>query len=419
MGIIEKVDPEVAEIINAEQARQSETLELIASENHASAAVMEALGSVLTDKYAEGYPNKRWYCGCENMDDIEQLAIARAKRLFSAEHANVQAHSGTTANLAVYMAALNPGDKIMGMNLAHGGHLSHGLAANVSGMFYKVTSYNVREDTELLDLDQIRDQALAEKPDILVVGASAYPRTIDFEALGAIADEAGCPMLADIAHIAGLVVAGQHPHPFPHADFVTSTTHKTLRGPRGGLILCAKAWAKKIDAAIFPGMQGGPFMHSVAAKAVAFHEALNPDFVEYAKQIIVNAKAMADELMAKGWRLVSGGTDNHLMLVDLRSRLDDVTGHQAAQWLASAGIVTNKNLIPFDTRPPMATSGIRLGTPAVTTRGMGVDEMKLIADWIETVLTSGGDEGVIKKVHKEVLELCRQNPIPSNGKYTS
>ncbi len=419
MSIIDKVDPEVAKIVNAEQVRQSETLELIASENHASAAVMEALGSVLTDKYAEGYPHKRWYCGCENMDDIEQLAIDRAKRLFSAEHANVQPHSGTTANLAVYLAALKPGDKIMGMNLAHGGHLSHGLAANESGKFYKVTSYNVREDTELLDLDQIREQALAEKPDILVVGASAYPRTIDFKALGEIADEVGCPMMADIAHIAGLVVAGQHPHPFPHADFVTTTTHKTLRGPRGGLILCAKAWAKKIDAAIFPGMQGGPFMHSVAAKAVAFHEALNPDFVEYAKQIIINAKALADELMAKGWRLVSGGTDNHLMLVDIRSRLEDVTGDQAAQWLASAGIVSNKNLIPFDTRPPAVTSGLRFGTPAVTTRGMGVDEMKLIADWIETVLTCGGDEGVIKKVHRQVLELCAQKPIPSNGKYTS
>lgn len=419
MSVLDKVDPEVAEIIAAEQIRQSETLELIASENHASAAVMEALGSVLTDKYAEGYPNKRWYCGCENMDDIEQLAIARAKHLFSAEHANVQAHSGTTANLAVYLAAMNVGDKIMGMSLAHGGHLSHGLSANESGKFYKVTSYGVREDTEMLDLNQIRDQALAERPDILVVGASAYPRTLDFEALAGIADEVGCPMLADIAHIAGLVVAGQHPHPFPHADFVTTTTHKTLRGPRGGLILCAKAWAKKIDAAIFPGMQGGPFMHSVAAKAVAFHEAMSPGFVEYAKQIIINAKALAESLMELGWRLVSGGTDNHLMLVDLRSRMEDLTGHQAALWLASAGLVANKNLIPFDTKPPAVTSGIRLGTPAVTTRGMGVDQMKQIAHWIDTVLTSGGDEGVIKKVHKQVLELCRQNPIPSNGKYTS
>ena len=419
MSVMDKVDPEVAEIIRAEQTRQSETLELIASENHASAAVMEALGSVLTDKYAEGYPNKRWYCGCENMDDIEQLAIARAKRLFRAEHANVQAHSGTTANLAVYLAAMKPGDKIMGMNLAHGGHLSHGLSANESGKFYNVTSYSVREDTEMLDLDQIRDQALAERPDILVVGASAYPRTIDFEGFGAIAEEVGCPMLADIAHIAGMVVAGVHPHPFPHADFVTTTTHKTLRGPRGGLILCTKAWADKIDSAIFPGMQGGPFMHSVAAKAVAFHEAMRPDFVDYARKIVDNAKTLAEALMGLGWRLVSGGTDNHLMLVDLRSRLDDLTGHQAANWLAAAGIVTNKNLIPFDTRPPKTTSGIRLGTPAITTRGIGQEQVKQIAEWIDAVLMSGGDEAAVKKVHRQVLDLCTEHPIPSNGKYTA
>jgi len=414
MSTLEKVDPEVAAIIESERRRQAETLEMIASENHASTPVLQALGSVMTDKYAEGYPQKRWYAGCENMDDIEQLAIDRAKKLFGAEHANVQPHSGTTANLAVYLAALKPGDKIMGMNLAHGGHLSHGLEVNQSGQFYKVVHYSVRRDTERLDMDQVRQLALAERPDMLVCGASAYPRIIDFEAFGQIAREVGCLLMADIAHIAGLVVGGVHPHPLPHADFVTSTVHKTLRGPRAGLILCKKQWAQKIDAAIFPGCQGGPFMHGIAAKAVAFHEAMSPQFKQYAENIVRNARTLAQELMQRKWRLVTGGTDNHLMLVDLRSRREQLTGNQAAQWLARAGIIANKNLIPFDPRSAVQTSGIRLGTPAVTTRRMGPDEMKLIAGWIDTILMSDGSSDLLDRIRSDVLELCRSFPIPDN-----
>jgi glycine hydroxymethyltransferase len=350
------------------------------------------------------------------MDTIEQLAIDRAKRIFKAEHANVQPHSGTTANLAVYMAVLKPGSKIMGMRLDQGGHLSHGLGINLSGTFYKASHYGVRRDTEMLDLDEVRWLVMAEKPDMLVVGASAYPRTIDFAGFGEIAKEAGCMLLADIAHIAGLVVGGVHPDPVPHSDFVTTTTHKTLRGPRGGVILCRSKYAKAVDTAIFPGMQGGPLMHAVAAKGVAFLEAMQPAFKQYAAAIVANARTLAEELLAMGWRLVSGGTDNHLMLVDLRSRQADLTGRVAANWLAEAGIIVNKNTIPFDPRPPIDASGIRLGTPALTTRGMGTAEMKTIARWINEVLASKGDRFALEKVHNGVLELCQQFPIPDQDR---
>jgi len=414
MNRLEKVDPEVARTIMAEQKRQAETLEMIASENHVSLPVLVALGSVLTDKYAEGYPGKRYYCGNQNVDSIERLAIQRAKKLFGAEHANVQPHCGTSANLAVYLAALRPGEKILGMELAHGGHLSHGMKVNASGKFYKTFGYGVSPDTERIDMDEVRRKALELRPDILVAGASAYPRIIDFEAFGKIAEEAGCPLLADIAHIAGLVVSGVHPSPVPHSTFVTTTNHKTLRGPRGGIILCRKAWAAKIDAAVFPGLQGGPLEHVIAAKAVAFHEAMKPEFTEYAAAVVANAKALAEELLAAGWRLVSGGTDNHLLLVDLRSRDAELTGQTASDWLARAGIITNKNVIPFDSRGPADTSGIRLGTPALTTRGMGVGEMKTIAHWIDKVLTSAGDEVLLEDILGNVLELCGQFPIPNH-----
>jgi glycine hydroxymethyltransferase len=412
MGFLEKVDPRVAEIIRAEQRRQGETLEMIASENHVSSAVLEAAGTVFTDKYAEGYPGRRWYCGCENADAVEQLAIDRAKQLFGAEHANVQPHSGTSANLAVYLAALKPGMKIMGMRLDQGGHLSHGLEINLSGICYKAIHYGVRRDTETLDMDEVRSQALSERPDILVAGASAYPRVIDFAAFGKIAREVGCPLLSDIAHIAGLVVGRVHPDPVPHSDFVTTTTHKTLRGPRGAVILCRHQHAKAVDRAIFPGIQGGPLVHVIAAKAVAFLEAMRPDFRDYAAAIVANAQALAGELMARGWRLVSGGTDNHLMLVDLRNRRADLTGHVAATWLASAGIIANKNAIPFDPRPPVEASGVRLGTPALTTRGMKAAEMKRIAAWIDRVLMSNGEDSLLTGVAREVREFCGQFPIP-------
>lgn len=414
MNALQKADPEIAGLIQAERLRQNDTLELIASENHVSGPVLVALGSILTDKYAEGYPGKRYYCGNANIDSAETICIERAKKLFGAEHANVQPHCGTSANLAVYMACLKPGDKIMGMALPHGGHLSHGMRLNVSGLFYETSTYGVDQETERLDMDQVRKLVLEHRPKLLIAGASAYPRTIDFEAFGQIAREAGCLLLADIAHIAGLVVGGVHPSPLPHATFVTTTNHKTLRGPRGGITLCKSEWAKRIDSAVFPGLQGGPLEHVIAAKAVAFCEAMKPEFKQYAATIVANAKALADEIMARGWRLVSGGTDNHLLLIDLRSRRPDLTGHQAAEWLASAGLITNKNTIPFDERTPMHTSGIRMGTPALTTRGMGPAEMKTIADWTDKVLNSDGDQGVINAVGKEVLEMCRQFPIPNN-----
>jgi glycine hydroxymethyltransferase len=415
MASLAMVDPEVSRIINAERKRQGNTLELIASENHVSAAVLEALGTVLTDKYAEGYPGSRWYCGCENVDSVEQLAINRAKKLFCAEHANVQPHCGTSANLAVYAAALKAGDKIMGMSLAHGGHLSHGRSNNLSGRFYRAVHYSLNRETEMLDMDEIREQALTERPDILVVGASAYPRTIDFSAFGEIATEVDCPLLADIAHIAGLVVGGVHPDPVPYSDFVTTTNHKTLRGPRGGVILCRAKWADRIDASVFPGLQGGPLEHVIAAKAVALGEAMHPAFKDYATAIVANAKVLASELMSHGWRLASGGTDNHLMLVDLRSRVEDLDGHTAATWLSRAGIVCNKNAIPFDSRPPSKASGIRLGTPAVTSRGLGTEHMKQIADWVDQILISGGDEQKSSQVRHAVEELCKEHPVPNSS----
>ncbi len=412
MSLLDKVDPQVAQLVQAEHDRQAGTLELIASENHASPAVIEAMGTVLTDKYAEGYPRKRWYSGCENADAVEQLAIDRANELFGTEHANVQPHSGTSANMAVYLAGLKPGAKIMGMNLSHGGHLSHGYEVNISGKFYQAVNYGVAEGSELLDMDAVAEQARKERPDMIVVGASAYPRIIDFEAFSSICKEVGAVLLADIAHIAGLVAAGVHPSPAGCAEYITMTTHKTLRGPRGGMILCKEEFAKPIDSAVFPGIQGGPLVHVIAAKAVAFGEALQPAFKQYAQNVIDNAKALAGELSAKGWRLVSGGTDNHLLLIDLRSRLPELTGKEAAGWLASSGLVANKNTIPFETRSPFKASGIRLGSPALTTRGLGVEEMKTVADWVDRVLTSDGDEQTIADVRGQVAEMCKAYPIP-------
>jgi len=414
MERLEELDPEIMELIRAEHTRQNSTLELIASENHVSIPVLKSLGSVLTDKYAEGYPSRRWYCGCCEVDKIEQLAIDRAKKLFGAEHANVQPHSGTTANTAVYLAALKPGDKIMGMELSHGGHLSHGMNLNISGILYETASYGVDRETEMLDMDKIRQQVLKEKPDMLVVGASAYPRKIDFDAFGSIAREAGCLLLADIAHIAGIVAAGLHPSPAA-ADFITTTNHKTLRGPRGGIILCHKQWEKKIDTAIFPGIQGGPLMHSIAAKAVSFLEALQPEFRDYIQAVLDNAKVMARRLMEKGWRLVSGGTENHLMLVDMKSRLPEVTGEIAADWLQRANIICNKNVIPFDSGGPLKPSGLRLGTPAITTRGLDTRESEELADMIDKVLMSRGNESTISQVKENVVALCEQHPVPNHN----
>lgn len=414
MSALEQTDPRVANIIQAEQTRQSETLELIASENHTSRAVMEASGSCLTDKYAEGYPHRRWYCGNEHIDAVEELAVARICELFGVEYANVQPHSGTSANIAVYMAALEPGDKVMGMRLDHGGHLSHGMKLNFSGRQYDIVSYGVREDNELIDYDQLREQALSERPKMLVVGASAYPRVLDFDKLGQIASEAGCLMLADIAHIAGLVAAGVHPSPAKCADFITTTTHKTLRGPRGGVIMAKEEWAKKLNVAVFPGIQGGPLMHAIAAKAVAFGEALSDDFKKYAARVVENARTLAEAIKDAGWRLVSGGTDNHLLLIDLRGRNEELTGAEASNWLEAAGIIANKNGIPFDPRPPLKTSGIRLGTPALTTRGMGAEQMKQIAGWIDQVLSSGGDEKAISRIREQVRELCGGFPVPNS-----
>ena len=412
MGIfadLNQFDPEVYEAIKNEFLRQENNLELIASENHASWRVLVTMGQVMSNKYAEGYPGKRYYGGCEFVDVVENLAIERAKKLFGADFANVQPHSGTQANMAVYLAELQPCDTIMGMDLSHGGHLSHGSPVNFSGLNYKVVHYGVRRDTETIDYDQVRSLAKRHKPKIIVVGASAYPRIIDFQKFREIADEVGAKLLVDIAHIAGLVAAGVHPTPVPYAEYVTTTTHKTLRGPRGGMIMGKKEYEKKLNSRVFPGTQGGPMMHVIAAKAVAFKEAMTEEFKNYQEQIVKNAKALAERLLEKGYRLVSGGTDNHLMLVDLTNK--GITGKQAEEALGLANITVNKNTIPFETRSPFDPSGIRIGTPAVTTRGMKEEEMRLIADYIDEVLTNIENEDKIKEVGKKVKELCDSFPI--------
>ena len=407
---LRRVDPEIFDAITAEEKRQRENIELIASENFASRAVMEAQGSVLTNKYAEGYPRKRWYGGCENVDVAEQLAIDRAKRLFGAEHVNVQPHSGAQANMAVYFAAIKPGDKILTMNLAHGGHLTHGHPANFSGKFYQVTHYGVDEKTEQIDYDALQKQAEEVRPVMITAGASAYPRTIDFPRLRQIADSVGAILFIDMAHIAGLVAGGQHPSPIPYAQFITTTTHKSLRGPRGGIVVCEEKFAKQIDSMLFPGVQGGPLMHVIAAKAVCFHEALQPQFREYQRQVVINAKALAAGLAKHGYRIVSGGTDNHLMLVDLRPK--EINGKEAQEVLDRAGITVNKNAIPFDTYPIFKPGGIRIGTPAVTTRGMKEEDMLEIADLIAEALSNRADADALERVRRKVLDLTRRFPLP-------
>jgi glycine hydroxymethyltransferase len=407
-------DPELFASIQKEYGRQQDGIELIASENYASKAVMEAQGTVLTNKYAEGYPGKRYYGGCEYVDVAERLAIDRVCKIFGAEAANVQPHSGSQANMAVYMSLLKPGDKVLGMSLAHGGHLTHGSPVNFSGRLYQIVAYGLDPSTERLDYDAIRELAKKEKPKMIIAGASAYPRIIDFETLGSIAKEVGCDLVVDMAHIAGLVAAGLHPTPIPHATYTTSTTHKTLRGPRGGLILGTTEKMKAANSLIFPGIQGGPLMHVIAAKAVAFAEALKPEFKEYQRQVIENAKALAEALQNEGLRLVSGGTDNHLMLADL-TKFDDgsISGKDAEAWLDRAHITVNKNSVPGDTRSPFVTSGIRIGTPAATTRGFGKAEMKQLSGWITSVLRSKGDEAAITKIGAEVKALCGKFPVYS------
>jgi glycine hydroxymethyltransferase len=406
---IEKVDREVAEIIKHEVKRNRETLLMIASENYADEAILQAQGSVFTNKYAEGYPGKRFYQGVGNSDDIEQLAIDRAKKLFGAEHANVQPHSGSQTNQAVYLAVLKPGDSLLGMNLAAGGHLTHGAPASSSGKLYQAHSYGVNKDTFLLDYDEILKTAQEVKPKIIVAGASAYPRAIDFKKFREIADSVGALLLADMAHYAGLVAAKLYPDPVPYCDFVTTTTHKTLRGPRGGLILCKEKYAKAINSAVFPGLQGGPLMHVVAAKAICFGEAMKPAFTEYQRQVIKNAQVLAQELINKGYKVLTGGTDCHLILVDLR--VNNLTGKDAALALEKAGITLNKNGVPFDTQNPFITSGIRIGTPAITTRGMKEKEITLIAGWIDDVLKNINNEAVIKAAGEKVKKLCSRFPV--------
>lgn len=405
--IISKIDPEVASAIEMETSRQGQKIELIASENFVSEAVMEAMGTPLTNKYAEGYPGKRYYGGCEFVDIVENLARERAKKIFSAEHANVQPHSGAQANMAVFFAVLNPGDTVMGMDLAHGGHLSHGMVKNISGKYFKVVSYGVRMDNQMIDYDQAREIAIKNKPRLIIAGASAYSRIIDFKKFREIADEVGAYLMVDMAHIAGLVAAGLHPNPVPYADFVTTTTHKTLRGPRGGMILCREEHAKKIDSAVFPGIQGGPLMHVIAAKAVCFKEALSEEFKTYQQQVVKNAHTLASVLIEKGLKIVSGGTDNHLMLVDLSET--GVTGKEAQLRLDEVMITVNKNTIPFDKQSPFITSGIRLGTPAVTTRGMKEADMAEIADMIYLAVTDF--ENTKASLIQRVKELCSKYPL--------
>jgi glycine hydroxymethyltransferase len=406
---LEQVDPQIADAIRLETERQNDTLELIASENHVSRAVLTAMGSVFTNKYAEGYPGKRYYGGCGPTDIVENIAIERAKKLFGAEHANVQPHSGSQANMAVYFAVLKPGDTIMGMDLSHGGHLTHGHPLSYSGRDFKVIAYHVRQQDERIDYDEMERLADEHKPRLVICGASAYSRVIDFKRIREICDRSGSLMMADIAHIAGLVVTGNHPSPVPYADFVTTTTHKTLRGPRAGLILCKEKYAKDLDRAVFPGVQGGPLVHIIAAKAVSFQEALTPEFKEYQTQIIRNAKALAQAVAEAGFRIVSGGTDNHLFMTDVYSK--GITGKDAQNMLEAANITVNKNTIPFDTQKPMVASGLRIGTPAVTTRGLREPEMKTIAQLIGRVLDARGDAGVITQVKKDVKQLCDRFPI--------
>ncbi|KKO55061.1 serine hydroxymethyltransferase [Paenibacillus sp. DMB20] len=415
MEHLRKSDPAVLEAMDLELKRQRSNIELIASENIVSEAVMEAMGSVLTNKYAEGYPGKRYYGGCERVDIVEDLARDRAKQLFGAEHANVQPHSGAQANMAVYLAALKPGDTVLGMNLAHGGHLTHGSPVNASGLLYNFVAYGVQEDTFLIDYNEVRKAAFKHRPRMIVAGASAYPRTIDFEALASIANDVGALFMVDMAHIAGLVASGLHPNPVPHAHFVTTTTHKTLRGPRGGMILCKQPWAAAIDKAVFPGSQGGPLMHVIASKAVALGEALDPSFKEYAQKVVNNAKVLAETLVSEGLNIVSGGTDNHLMLVDTRNL--DITGKDAEKVLDSIGITVNKNAIPFDPTSPFVTSGIRIGTPAVTSRGMDEAAMTKIGQIIAMTLRQPKDEETLAKAQRMVAELTEQYPLYPELKY--
>jgi len=403
-------DSKIAQILSLEAARQASSINLIASENHASRAVLEAQSSVLADKYAEGYPGHRYYGGCEYIDQIEDLAIERAQKLFEAEHANVQAHSGSQANMAAYSVLLERGDTVMGMSLRHGGHLTHGSDVNFSGKWYHIVPYGVDPKTEMLNYEEIEGLASAHKPKLIIAGASSYSRIIDFERLRYIADKVGARLLVDMAHIAGIIAAGLHPSPVSYAHVTTSTTQKTLRGPRGGFILCHEELASAIDAAVFPGMQGGPFMHIIAAKAVCFFEAMQPEFVDYQKSVLKNARVLASELQRHGMRVVSGGTDNHIVLVDLSPQ--GISGKDAEQALWSAGISVNRNTIPFDPKPPVITSGIRVGTPAVTTRGFGAEEMKRIASFIAKVLSPAGDKRVQKQVREEVREMCQRFPIP-------
>ncbi len=408
-GALERTDPEIAAAIRRETERQQLNLELIASENIVSEAVLEAQGSILTNKYAEGYPGKRYYGGCEFVDQVEELAIARARELFGCEGANVQPHSGSQANMAVYFSQLQPGDTILAMNLSHGGHLTHGSPVNFSGRFFRVVPYGVRESDQRLDYDQLAAMAREHRPKMIVAGYSAYPREIDFARFRAVADEVGALLMTDMAHFAGLVAAGIHPSPVPHSDFVTSTTHKTLRGPRGGLILYPERHAKSVNSSIFPGNQGGPLMHVIAAKAVAFKEALTPEFKTYQRQIVANAKALAAGLMGHGFRLLTGGTDNHLMMLDLRGT--ELTGKLAEETLDRARITVNKNTVPYETRSPFVTSGVRIGTPAVTSRGMREPEMATIADLIARALARVGDDGTLRTIGDEVADLCRRFPI--------
>ncbi|MBI2804182.1 MAG: serine hydroxymethyltransferase [Planctomycetes bacterium] len=411
MDILQAADPDIWQAIENEKRRQQDGLEMIASENYTSPAVMAAQGSVLTNKYAEGYPGRRYYGGCEFVDVAERLAIERLLKLFGGARANVQPHSGAQANMAVYFAALQHGDTVLAMDLAHGGHLTHGMHLNFSGKWYKIIGYGVRQSDERIDIDQVARLAREHRPKLVVAGASAYPREIDFAAFGEICREVGALFMVDMAHIAGLVAAGQHVSPVPFADFVTSTTHKTLRGPRGGVVLCKEEWEKKINSAVFPGLQGGPLMHVIAAKAVAFGEALKPAFRAYAIQTIANAKALAQELARLGFRIVSGGTDNHLLLVDVTAR--GLAGKLAEEALDKAGITVNKNKIPFDARPPLDPSGIRIGTPALTTRGMGPPEMRQIAAWIDAALAEPGNVESLARIRSQVAELCKNFPAPA------